>query len=200
MRFVTGLRKIADMDHNNQGLEFQTQNEPAYGAGAAQVAPTGIPTYQPTGGPVSGKLNKRMKRLAGVQVAMGKLSAADPYAADGVGTQGQGAETLVTQLKWDSSTPNNNPEDLGYNPSKRSGPRERRKNGAGKGMKKMSAFVKGFVKVADLASIGRMAKKSRCRCRRRRAKPSPKAWVRSAAGTVGDALKMKGPGRDFPKP
>jgi hypothetical protein len=123
MSFVDGLQKVADMDHNNQGLEFNTASTPPYDAGAAFLANTGIPKYQPQGdGNVFSSGKKKPKKgedLVAINVALSKYALDDsgPSAEMGGNQSGQGASTLATQLKYETSTPGINPETYGWDPT-----------------------------------------------------------------------------------
>jgi hypothetical protein len=108
MHFIKGFLKVAEFDHNNMGQPFNLADSPNFGI---------------TGAPLDLKKQpapaKNKKTTDAVNLIMAKLSA-DPYASDGVGTAGEGASTLVSQLKWDPFSTADNTQDPGYNKRKTS--------------------------------------------------------------------------------
>lgn len=115
MQFLKGFRKVAELTMHSDGTPFRMlDTEPApYSAGAAQVAPTGIPTYQPNGGERLKHRKKDLKNTA-LMVALGKEASSGMGPIDGVGTKSDAADTLTSQLKWDYSG-DEIPENFGYN-------------------------------------------------------------------------------------
>jgi len=107
--FSLGFHKISAFDRHNDGSEFKVSDtEPApYSAGTGSMAPSGIPTFKPNdvnSNKLKPSTKKAMKQQA-VDIAMlGKLGVADPGDRPATGSQGQGAETLVSQLKYETSS------------------------------------------------------------------------------------------------
>lgn len=146
MKFLTGFTKHADFDHNNQGLEFKmSDTSNLYGAGPGGMGPSGYATYEgnaelkPDGTKVTKNSKLHLKEIAR-RVAMGKIATIDgvpdslPAVMGYVGSSGQGASTLATQLKYETSGDNK----LGY-PGSEVEPRVRKKaylKAAAKGAKK----------------------------------------------------------------
>lgn len=124
--FHLGFLKTASLTSHNDGTEFKVQDtDPApYAPGAGGMAPSGIPSYQPTGG---GALVSKDKSQLGTKAAEKKRAldiAMLSKLADGldyVGTQGEGAETLASQLKYETGY-NNITENMGYNKIKQDKP------------------------------------------------------------------------------
>jgi len=149
MHFLTGFHKIADFGLNTGGREYKLEDRPEpYAAGAAQMAPTGIPVYNPKGIDQNSQqaLNKKDKniRAASVMIAMSKMSSIlkfgygleGSYAlgADGAGAGMDTAEAVSEQLKYTTSH-NMKPEYMGYD-----------KNSKAQYMKYLNAAKKGVKK------------------------------------------------------
>jgi hypothetical protein len=122
MHFLVGLTKIAALTYHNDGSEFKVNDtDPAaYEPRAGGMAPTGIPSYDPSGAnkwqPVKKETPGDKKKKDALLIAMGKEGMADTGALDYVGTKSDAADTLATQLKWDKSDKGDEiPENFGYN-------------------------------------------------------------------------------------
>lgn len=130
MRFLKGFQKTASAAfvRHNDGTEFKIQDtDPApYSAGAAQAAPSGIPTYQPTEAKKNSKITRKMM---GTLIALGKMASSRVGGLDGVGSKSDAADTLATQLKWDTSS-DEIPENFGYNRDEKKPPMRRTRKGA----------------------------------------------------------------------
>lgn len=116
MHFLNRLRKTAAFSNHSDGSEWKvTDTEPApYAAGS-------VAAHQPTftyG--IDGSIHKKIEGLTAANGAKAILKKkASPYtgALDHVGTKSDASDTLVTQLKWETSG-DEIPENMGYNPSK----------------------------------------------------------------------------------
>jgi hypothetical protein len=121
MFFVSGLHKTSAFTNHSDGSEFKvTDTEPApYSAGPGGMAPAGIPSYRPvdilSNKPKPSTRQAMKERAIGIAM-IGKLgSQGDPRDSSAyIGTAGQGAETLVSQLKYETTT-DNITESMGYN-------------------------------------------------------------------------------------
>jgi len=123
MRFVISFLKTAALSNHSDGSEFKiTDTEPApYVPGAGGMAPSGIPSYRPTDDksqaeqPKSGRAAEKKRAL---DLAMlGKMADARDANDWMGGAPSQGADTLVSQLKYETGF-NNITEDMGYNKTK----------------------------------------------------------------------------------
>jgi hypothetical protein len=127
--FALGFQKIAMYARHNDGTEFKIQDtEPSpYVAGVGGMSPSGIPSYKPTETTGMGKPKygpqlspKAAEKQRALDIAMlSKMaSLGDPRDSTAyVGTQGQGADTLCSQFKYESGF-NNITEGMGYNKTK----------------------------------------------------------------------------------
>jgi hypothetical protein len=122
--FDLGFTKIAALDRHSDGTEFKIQDtDPApYAAGAGGLSPSGIPTYRPIdimSNKAKPSVKKAIKQTALNIALFGKSANVDPgdVAQAYIGTSGQGADTLVSQLKYETSTDNIS-QNLGYNQEK----------------------------------------------------------------------------------
>jgi hypothetical protein len=125
--FISGFRKIAAYGastlsgDSGQGFKVVDTEPTPYVAGVGGMSPSGIPSYKPT---ETGKVPwqplrsaKAAEKQRALDIAMlSKMSSQgdprDPTAY--VGSAGQGADTLVSQLKYESGY-NNITEGMGYN-------------------------------------------------------------------------------------
>jgi len=114
--FTVGFKKTAEFDHNNQGLEFRmsdTTNASA-NVGPGGMSPQGIESYQPVDDNKEQPTNKKkkFKDRALVSFLMAKSAGADSLRSivDGSGTGSP--ETLTSQLKWTSESPDMNQEEV----------------------------------------------------------------------------------------
>jgi len=121
MFFVRGLHKTAAFTNHSDGSEFKVMDtEPApYSAGAGGMAPAGIPSYRPVdilSNKPKPSTRKALKEKAVMIAMIGKLgSQGDPRDSSAyIGTAGQGAETLASQLKYETTT-DNITQNMGYN-------------------------------------------------------------------------------------
>jgi len=127
MQFVTGFKKTAAYGASTlsgdtgQGFKVVDTEPMPFVAGAGGMSPSGIPSYKPTETskvPWSPyKSRKAAEKARALEIAMLSKMASqgdprDPTAY--VGNQGQGADTLVSQLKYETGY-NNITEDMGYN-------------------------------------------------------------------------------------
>jgi hypothetical protein len=123
MWFVRGLMKSAAFDRHSDGSEFKIQDtEPApYVAGVGGMSPSGFAANKPLESAVKKTPWKpeQSKKKAEIQRALdiamlGKMAGLNAGECDGVGTSSQGAETLSSQLKYETTT-DNITENMGYN-------------------------------------------------------------------------------------
>ena len=104
--FMSGFKKTADMDHNNQGLEFHTSDmgNPMIGPGG--MGPSGDETYQPLDPTIKGNAAATNKKIMAKKI-MTKLykqgSGMEDAALSSGGLGSDIAPTTVEQLKWTSS-------------------------------------------------------------------------------------------------
>jgi hypothetical protein len=104
--FTSGLRKTSSFDHNNMGLEYKMSDFGSSNSGAAGMAPTAIPEYQPSDrssqakGP---KMSARAKARAIIDRLFIKIgSGMDDAGLSSGGGGSDIAPTTVDQLKWTS--------------------------------------------------------------------------------------------------
>ena len=103
--FTVGFVKRAALTQHNDGTEFKVvDNEPgSFVASPGGAAPSAIPTYQPNQRNAHDPIKTTRKQKL-INVIMGKIATADPRdGLNGDSTQGEGSETLVSQLKYESS-------------------------------------------------------------------------------------------------
>jgi hypothetical protein len=179
--FTLGLKKFADNaasgGTNNQGLQFGGADETPYGAGAALFAPSGIPTYQPTGGPMEETSKKKNRITGAVLSAISMSKNADASFMLDQGNMSNQAPTVATQLKWDTDTAPKT-QDVGLGLDK-SGPKYKRK--------KSMSFVKSMLKEAG---IGPAAKRVAHEAWEG-AKSFGKGLHSTGSHTLGDTLSLK---------
>ena len=116
MLFISGFKKTAFTNHLD-GSEWKiSDTEPApHAAGAVETA------HQPTF-----KYKMERKKLSensdldasnGARALLKKKASHITGALDHVGTRSDAADTIATQLKWETSS-DEIPENMGYNPNK----------------------------------------------------------------------------------
>lgn len=112
MRFVKAFSKIAELDKNLSGNEYQISAEdpPVYAAGKSG-SPSGIPTYYPE----SKESGKERKKRVALFISSGKM-------ANLLGGEqlSDTARSVSEQLKYEKSSNLPNPEELGYQPEEHS--------------------------------------------------------------------------------
>lgn len=104
MKFSEGFLKVAAFGHNNQGLEFrEADTNPLPNVGPGGMAPSGIETYQPIekDQKSEGHLKKKKPKLSDKEVVNVLL-----HKTSSQGSRAGITGTTVTQLKYESSTPN----------------------------------------------------------------------------------------------
>ena len=179
--FTLGLCKRAALDRHNDGTEFKiSDTDPApYAAGAGGVAPSGIPMYQPSedkSKPLSGKAGEKKQAL--LIATMGKAASVDPRElnlAGDTGDRAQTTDTTVSQLKYETSTPQSDRVNLPEG-------------------KKRMGFHKGFHKKAGKAEAIGEAAKSIVTGVSTVGKGIGSGVSSSMGHSVGDTLQLKGLG------
>ena len=178
---MIGFRKSAAFGNHNDGSEFKIQDTEPMGfvAGPGGMAPSGIPSYQPTnskvqaGNQLSAKAAEKKRAL---DIAMlSKMADGLDY----VSTQGQGAETLATQLKYETTSPDIDNEGRKNLPSAKKG--------------KPMKFAKGFHKSAASAGAAAInAAKAIGKGAVQVGKGIGEGGKEALKGTIGDAMNLKG--------
>ena len=100
------LKKTSGLDNHTDGSQFnRSENEPAAYNAPGGMSPTGIESYNSTGKDLKYQgSNAKKKMQIATNICMGKIGMVKWADLEGNG-QGQGASTLASQLKWESTTP-----------------------------------------------------------------------------------------------
>lgn len=117
MFFISGFRKTAAFTNHSDGSEWKiSDTEPApYAAGAVETAHQS--TFRYLGSTNNLNKNNTLDASNAARALLKKKASPITGALDYVGTRSDAADTLATQLKWDTSG-DDVPENMGYHHNK----------------------------------------------------------------------------------